>query len=185
MSTLAVARTFENPVIRDRATFLETVAESGGARTLVEVELAPGGGNPPHRHPAFVERFEVLEGRLDVRVGEGWQTLQDGEAAVVEIGVKHCFRNAADAPVRFLVEITPGDRGFEETLQIGYGLAADGLTDARSIPRNPLHTAAVLELSGMRVTGALGLAGPLLWLLARVARHLGTTRTLQEKYVRV
>jgi quercetin dioxygenase-like cupin family protein len=183
-TTTTADRTFHNPVIRDWATFVETTEESGGARTLVDVVVSPGGGNRPHRHPNFAERVEVIEGRLDVLVGREWHAVEAGHSAVAEIGVKHAFRNSTGAPVRFLVEISPGHRGFERCLQIGYGLAADGLTDGESMPRNPLHTAVLLEMSGMRLTGALRLATPLIGVLARVARGRGIDRELEARYVR-
>jgi hypothetical protein len=34
-------RVFENPVFGDKATFLKTADETGGAYTLLEIELAP------------------------------------------------------------------------------------------------------------------------------------------------
>lgn len=183
-TTTTSTRTFHNPVIRDTVTIIETAGESGGARTLVELVLAPGGGNEPHRHPAFTERFEVLEGRLDVRLGDEWHGLEPGEAATAEIGAKHCFRNSSDAPARALVELRPGDRGFERTLQIGYGLAADGLTNRKAIPRNPLHTALLLEISGMQICGPLRLMTPVFAILARLARGRGIDRELEARYVR-
>ncbi|HEX8103860.1 MAG TPA: cupin domain-containing protein [Solirubrobacteraceae bacterium] len=178
------ARTIYNPVQRDWATFIETSEESGGTRTLIEVEVAPGGGNEPHRHLTYAERFEVREGMLMVRVGDESHGLAPGESATAEAGVLHCFRNTTEAPVRFLVELRPGHRGFERALQAGYGLAEDGRVTAASIPRNPLHVAVLMEWSEMRVTGPIRLAVPLLKLLARVARGRGIDRELEAKYVR-
>lgn len=183
MSTTA-ARRIHHPGQKDWATFLETAAESGGRRSLLEVEVAPGGGNAPHRHLTYAERFEVLEGRLMVRLGRRWHPLAAGESVDAPAGAVHCFRNDTDAPVRFLVELTPGHRGFEKTLQVGYGLAADGLVDRKGIPRNPLHTAVLMEWSEMRVCGPLRLAVPLFAILARVARRRGVDRALDERYVR-
>src|SRR3712207_1218028 len=54
---------------KDYATILETSEETGGERTLIEIEVAPGGGTPPHYHKIYEEHFEVLEGELEVRVG--------------------------------------------------------------------------------------------------------------------
>lgn len=47
---------------KDYATFLKTSAQTGGKHTLIEIEVAPGGGTIPHYHLAYSERFEVLEG---------------------------------------------------------------------------------------------------------------------------
>ena len=37
-------RRIYNPIQKDYATFLETSEESGGEHTLIEIEVAPGGG---------------------------------------------------------------------------------------------------------------------------------------------
>ena len=50
------------PAQRDAATFLETSEETGGERTLAELEAAPGGKVTPHYHLTYSERFKVLEG---------------------------------------------------------------------------------------------------------------------------
>jgi mannose-6-phosphate isomerase-like protein (cupin superfamily) len=61
-------RRIYNPVQRDAATFLETSEETGGARTLAELEVAPGGKVTPHYHLTYSERFKVLEGQLTVEI---------------------------------------------------------------------------------------------------------------------
>lgn len=40
-------RRYYHPIQKDYATFLQTSEETGGERTLIEVEVAPGGGNDP------------------------------------------------------------------------------------------------------------------------------------------
>ena len=49
-------RRIYNPVQRDTATFVETSEETGGARTLAELEVAPGGKVTPHYHLTYSER---------------------------------------------------------------------------------------------------------------------------------
>ena len=61
-------RRIYNPVQRDTATFLQTSEETGGARTLAELEIAPGGKVTPHYHLTYSERFKVLEGQLTVEI---------------------------------------------------------------------------------------------------------------------
>ena len=53
LTTIAHPRRIYNPVQKDYATFLETSAETNGLRTLIEIELAPGGGNLVHYHKAL------------------------------------------------------------------------------------------------------------------------------------
>ena len=85
-STVAAhERRFYHPLQRDTAIFLETVEESGGERTLLEIELAPGGGNTPHRHLSYAEHFEVLEGSIVVMVEGELHYLGPGETATAPI----------------------------------------------------------------------------------------------------
>jgi mannose-6-phosphate isomerase-like protein (cupin superfamily) len=55
---------------------------------------------PPHVHPHQVEEYTVLEGSLDVLVGDTWSTLGPGESASVPQGARHTFRNRSGAVVR-------------------------------------------------------------------------------------
>ena len=177
-------RSIYHPTQKDRATFVELAEETGGTRTVIDIEVAPGGGNEPHTHLTYAERFEVREGMLLVRVGNEWHGLREGETALAEAGVVHCFRNTTDEPVRFRVELEPGHRGFEKALQAGYGLAEDGRANAKGIPSNLLHLAVLMEWSEMRVVGPIRLLVPLLHVLARVARGRGVDRELEARYVR-
>ena len=112
-ATAVETRSFYHPIQRDRATFRETSEESGGERTLVEIEVAPGGGNVLHRHHGFSERFEVVDGVLTGHV-DG----EPGDAATAPIGSLHRVRNETDAPVTARVELRPGSLGFERAIQI-------------------------------------------------------------------
>ena len=77
-------RRYYHPIQKDYATFLKTSEETDGEYTLIEVEVAPGGGNDPHYHKTYNEHFEVLEGTLEVLVGEETLTLGPGQRAVGE-----------------------------------------------------------------------------------------------------
>lgn len=54
---------------------------------------------PPHIHPAQSEDYEVLEGELEVLIGENWRALRAGESASVPAGVNHTFKPPQN-PVR-------------------------------------------------------------------------------------
>jgi quercetin dioxygenase-like cupin family protein len=181
--TIDATRRFHNPVQKDTVTFLETAGETGKAHTLVEVELAPGGGNPKHRHGSYAEHFEVLEGELTVHLDGTDHVLKAGETAVVEIGSLHNFSNRGDAPARFRVELRPGHRGFEKTIQVGYGLAADGLVRKDGTPKSLVHLALMSSWGDMQIAGPLAVLNPLLAALARRAERNGTARELTERYV--
>lgn len=174
-------RRYHNPLYKDHATFLQTSEETGGERTLMELEVGSGGGNTPHYHKTYDEHFEVLEGTL---VGEETRTLRPAEKAIAKRNVLHRFRNPTDEPATFLVEFRPGVPGFEKALKVGYGLASDGRTLSDGTPKNPYHMALLLEWSEVRVPGFFTVVEPLMRLLARRARRKGIDRELEAKYCR-
>ncbi len=97
-----------NPIQNDAVTFLETSEESGGIRTLAELDVAPGGKVTPHFHLGYTESFHVTEGRLRVTIGDGELTLGPGEAATVPAGILHAWANASDERTVAQVELRPG-----------------------------------------------------------------------------
>ena len=177
-------RRIYNPIQKDYATFLETSEETGGERTLIEIEAAPGGGTPPHYHLTYAEHFEVLEGTLEVMVGGQTRVLAAGEKAVAPKGTLHRFHNATDEPVRFLVTLRPGHGGFEKSLKVAYGLAADGLSNSGGLPKNLYHAALLFEWAEGRMPGIFAVAEPLFRILAMRARRKGINRELESRYCR-
>jgi len=177
------ARRFENPVVGDVVTLLESSVESAGARTLLEVELAPGGGTPPHRHRTYEERFHVNEGTLVVEVDGIEHVLGPGGSACAPAGSVHRFVNHSVARASFDVELRPGHAGFEQALRVTYALAAEGRVDRRSRPRNPLHAAVLLRWSEMGLPGKQAALDRPLRALARIARLCGVERRLQRRYL--
>lgn len=171
-----------NPVQKDAAIFLETSKETGGERTLIEIEAAPGGGTTPHYHKTYDEHFEVLKGALEVTVGGKTQALLPGDKAVAPIGALHRWHNATKEPVVFLVELRPGHGGFEKALQVAYGLAADGLANSNGLPKNPYHTALLFEWGEGKLPGVFALLEPVFRVLAKRARRKGIDRELEARY---
>lgn len=180
--TAASPRRIYNPIIKDYATFLETSASTGGKRTLIEFELAPGGGNPVHYHKTFSERFEVLEGELHVQVGKEIRILQPLQSVTAYANTLHRFFNPTGQRTRFLVELRPGHTGFEQSLQIAYGLAADGKTNAKSLPSNLYHLAIIFMLGEGMVPGPFTLLTPIFRFLAARARKKSIEQELIRKY---
>jgi quercetin dioxygenase-like cupin family protein len=183
MRTTVASRRFYNPVQKDAATFLETLEESEGTRTLIQVELAPGGGNAIHKHLEFSEHFEVLEGALTVHLDGIDHQLAAGDTAVAAAGRLHRFKNAADTTTVFRVELRPAHRGFERSIQIAYGLAEDGKVRKDGTPKNLLHLAVLVTESGSRIAGPMRILQPLFGMLTAVARRRGVDRELARKYV--
>ena len=193
MSAIAAAAdpaacTFFNSVQNDIFTLYESVTENQGRRTQAEIHGWADGGNAPHDHLTCSETFTCLQGvlnMLNVLVGDERLELQPGASAMVPAGTVHCFENGTDALCRFECLIGPGHRGFEQTIQIGYGLACAGLSDTKSRPRNLRALACLVALSDMRGPGLLALLErPLLW-PARQPKPQRLGRKLQARYGRL
>ena len=177
-------RKIYNPIQKDQVTFLKTHADTNGECTLVEVELAHGGGVGLHYHKTYSEKFDCLEGEVEVRLGKIIYKLQPGQSATAEPNVNHLFRNRSSKPCKFLVELKPASRGFEQSLQIGYGLANDGLTKSNGFPKDKLALAWLFDISESNLPGWMSLFEFILRGQAMKARKKGIDKELIGKYVK-
>lgn len=177
-------RKIYNPIQKDQVIFLKTHAETNGECTLVEVKLADGGGVGLHYHKTYAEKFDCLEGQVQVQVGNTIHTLNPGESATAEPNINHLFRNRSGKPCKFLVELKPASRGFEQSLQIGYGLAADGLCKRNGFPKDKLALAWLFDISESNLPGWMSVFEFIMRWQAKKARQHGIDKNLLEKYVR-
>ena len=94
---------------------------------------SPAGGPSPHRHyhARTTETFYVVSGRLHIEVNGKERTLESGELARVAPGVRHHFSIPKEAPVHFLILLTPGgiEGYFRELNDIVNGAATYPLPD--------------------------------------------------------
>jgi mannose-6-phosphate isomerase-like protein (cupin superfamily) len=91
----------------------ESVAIRRSSPELLEVEAtyAPAGEAPPkHLHPAQDERFEVLAGRLQVRVDGEERELGEGDVIEIPRGAVHQMWNPGNEPARALWQTRPAGR---------------------------------------------------------------------------
>ncbi|WP_026463375.1 cupin domain-containing protein [Adhaeribacter aquaticus] len=177
-------RIFKNPNVKDKVTFLKTAAETNGEYTLLEVELAPGGGNPLHYHLTYAETFTPVTGNLGVQLGNQTRLLKPGEAFTVLPKLVHRFYNPGAHPITFLTELRPASIGFEKFIKILYGLASDGLTTEKGIPKNWFYAALITSLGDTHGVGVLRLTKPVIELVAFGARKAGLEEKLLKKYAR-
>jgi quercetin dioxygenase-like cupin family protein len=177
-------RRIYNPVQKDYVTFLKTSAETNGAYTLVEVELAPKGGVGLHYHKTYSEKFDCLDGELKVQSGKIVHTLSSGQTITAEPNTHNRFFNTSDKICRFQVELRPASRGFEQSLQIGYGLARDGQTNSRGFPKNRLALAWLFEISESNLPGWMRIFEFILRNQAKKAKLLKLDQQLLDQYVR-
>ena len=110
----------------ERMTFLATGEETGGAFFLAEIEVAPGGGTPPHIHHREDEAFHMLEGSLTFQVGGNTITASAGDFAFLPRGIAHSFKNIGDGCAKALVLTTPA--GLESFFAEVFDHATDRLT---------------------------------------------------------
>jgi quercetin dioxygenase-like cupin family protein len=177
-------RRIYNPVQKDYVTFLKTSAETNGEYTLVEVELAPKGGVGIHYHKTYSEKFDCLEGELKVQEGKTVHTLAPGQSVTALPNINHRFFNASDAVAKFRVELRPASKGFEQSLQIGYGLARDGEVRSNGFPKDNLTLAWLFDISESNLPGWMSFFEFILRRQAQKARKRGLDKMLIEKYVR-
>jgi quercetin dioxygenase-like cupin family protein len=180
----ALRKVHENPIYGDKAVFLKTSEETGGTHTLIEIELSVGGGNDLHYHKSYQEKFTVVEGEITLIVDKksNSKVLKIGDSFVVSPGVVHCFKNKSDMPAKFLVEFQPGQPGFEQTLMIGYGLAKDGFTNKKGIPKKFSHLALLITLSDTHMPGVFSLLLPIFRWSANAAKKRGELKELVSRY---
>ena len=177
-------RKIYNPIQKDQVIFLKTHEDTNGEYTLVEVELADGGGVGLHYHKTYSEKFDCIEGELQVRLGKKIQTLKPGDSATAAPTINHFFRNRSGKPCKFRVELRPASRGFEQSLQIGYGLANDGLTKPNGFPKDKLALAWLFDISESNLPGWMSLFEFILRSQARKARKKGIDGALISRYVK-
>lgn len=170
-----------NPVTGDQMTILQASYQSRGAYAKIQFDLPPGAqGSPLHYHTYMSETFTVLEGCLEMEVGQkcNYRTLQAGEHLHVPAGVHHSFRNASSEWVTFTSENDPAGQ-FEQFIRGLFGLAIDGKVNRQGMPKNLLHLALLLQKADTILVGPpLVVQNLLLGILVAIAKWLRVERSL-------
>lgn len=98
---------------------LTDASSTGGALSAHRVRLPPGGdGAKPHRHDRSSELFFMLDGALDVLVGDKVLTAERGDLVVVPPELAHAFAAHTGKHADVLIVITPGVERFEYLRQV-------------------------------------------------------------------
>jgi quercetin dioxygenase-like cupin family protein len=157
--------TLVNPATGQTLTFRRTTAQTGGELVEVESEMLAGHRPPPaHLHPRQEERFQVLDGAVDVRLGDERRRLEAGETLVIPPGTVHEMAPAGDQPARLSWETRPA-LGTEQFFETAWALGVpDRLTGAALMHRYS---------DVIRLPGPWALQRPLLALAAGIARLTG------------
>ena len=81
---------------------------TGGAYSLFEVEVGPGGGEGPHVQHREDECLYVVEGRFEFVIEGSKVEAGTGSLVYVSKGDLHAFKNVGETAGRMLVSQTPG-----------------------------------------------------------------------------
>jgi quercetin dioxygenase-like cupin family protein len=163
--------TLENPITRERLTFLETADDTDGELLRVELVFAPGGFVPAvHTHPRQEERIEVVSGTPSFWIAGDARMAGPGDVVVVPPGTPHTWRNCASDESRAIVELRPALR-MEAVFESLAGLAARGKIDRRGFP-SPLQGAVIAREFRDELAPARDPNTPFGWLPLPVLRFL-------------
>ncbi|MFI5379615.1 MAG: cupin domain-containing protein [Tepidisphaerales bacterium] len=99
-------------ILGHRVTFKLGPEQTGGAFSLAETRVARGGGPPPHLHRQEEEMFYILDGELDLVLGDAKLRGGEGHVQFLPRRVMHAFNNPAEREAKFLVFAMPC--GFEK-----------------------------------------------------------------------
>jgi len=105
-----------------------------GGNLWVYAWLEDGGHLPEHFHPSLEERWEALEGTVELKLDGSWRELrpEDGPIAVTP-NVRHELRNRSGAEAHLRTEVIPAGR-LEEFLTETARAAREGLYNRRNLP---------------------------------------------------
>jgi len=91
--------------------------DTEGKYAIIEMNVPPGGGPPPHAHPEVEELFYVAEGELEFKTESGATIAAQGAFVRIALyGGIHAFKNRGDKPARLLCTVMPAgmDEMFKE-----------------------------------------------------------------------
>ena len=94
--------------------------DTNGAYSMLEVEL-DGDGPPLHIHKSEDESFYVLEGEINLLVGDRNIRATAGSLIFVPKGTIHTFSQIGHQPAKFLVTYSPSgfEKFFDEAVDLG------------------------------------------------------------------
>lgn len=93
-----------------------TSQQTGGGYYLFESEFDPESGNRLHVHTYEDEVVYVLQGAIQIRLGEGKLEVSEGGVAHLPKGIPHALYNPLKTPLRILALAIPGgmEKFFDE-----------------------------------------------------------------------
>jgi mannose-6-phosphate isomerase-like protein (cupin superfamily) len=166
----------ENPVTGERIVFRKTAADTNGEYLEIDLYLAPDGKVAgAHVHPKQEERFEVLAGTMEFRMGLKKIVAGPGETVTVPAGRVHKFKNGGEEEAVVRATVTPALK-MEQLLETAAALAEEGRVMKSGMPK-PLDLALFVREYRDEVQGPFPPAfiqratlAPLAWIAKRRGR---------------
>ena len=91
----------------DIYTILAAEAETDGAYFVMEGLVPPDGGPPPHIHHNQVETFYIVEGQMEILLGDQVYEAKAGDFVHVSKGTRHRFVNRSQTPTKMIFTFVP------------------------------------------------------------------------------
>ena len=91
----------------DVYTFLATEEETNGAYFVMEGLVPPNAGPPPHIHHNQDETFYVVEGKLEIKLGDRVFEATAGDFVHVSKGTPHAFANRSQNSAKMILTFVP------------------------------------------------------------------------------
>lgn len=77
---------------------------------FMKTHLPVGTGMPLlHVHRSMDEAFQILEGIVEYRLGDGYVKAQAGDAVLIPSGVPHCFRTVSADGATLILVVSPAE----------------------------------------------------------------------------
>ena len=104
--------------------------QTGGGYYLFESEFDPESGNKLHVHTYEDEVVYVLQGAIQIRLGDGRLEASEGGVAHLPKGIPHALYNPLKTPLRILALAIPG--GMEQFFdELESGMQDGSMDDAK------------------------------------------------------
>jgi mannose-6-phosphate isomerase-like protein (cupin superfamily) len=113
--------------------------------SLIEGVMPPGGDGGLHVQHREDETMHLLEGALEITIGERVFMLEEGESYFAPRSVPHRVRNLGMAAARSLLITTPG--GFDAFITQAGERVISGAPQPEAAPPSPGQIAKLLELA--------------------------------------
>ena len=110
-------------VLGDNQIIKVTGEDTNGAFTLIEQDNEPGVGIPMHVHKNEDEIFKVLEGKVEMTIGENTIILESGDLIFCPKGIPHSWKVIGNVNAKAILSIYPSglENMFEELSKLPAG----------------------------------------------------------------